>query len=76
MQYNIHPPLFGTIIYGKDGSSWVKRWPIGHSFLMLEVDSTNHKTWGRYNKNLQTIIVRTYAKDQIKRRRWFFISIK
>ena len=70
MQYNIHPPLFGTIIYSKDGTSWVKRWPLGHPFLRLEVDSINHKTWGRSNRNLRKIQNRRFIKISTKRQNW------
>jgi hypothetical protein len=76
MQYNIHPPLFGTIIYGKDGTSWVKRWPLGHPFLILEVDSRNHKTWGRQNKYLSKIQNRRFRAGQSKRRVWVAQKIK
>lgn len=71
MQTNIHPPLFGTVIYGKDGTTWVKRWPLGRSFLMLEVDFSTHKTWGRFNKQSQTSRNRLYFKKHLKHQRWF-----
>ena len=71
MQTNIHPPLFGTVIYSKDGTSWVKRWPLGRPFLRLEVDFSNNKIWGRFNKQFQLSRNRLYTKKQTKTQRWF-----
>lgn len=63
--------MCSTVIQGKDGSVWVKRWPLGRSFLILEVDSLGHNLWGRFDFNSRKKRFRLLSQIRIKRYRWF-----